>query len=372
MPHDRFPILLSALSPRKQEQFTAAIAELDAGLSAGEIANARFGRAKETVSRALDYAWSASAQKPFSWNRDYLKGCSEEERTALYEISGPPQTNTIAKMTRRGAAIGDTEAGRAIRAVLAEAGEVLDMVKRSKEIAVKKRPAARPQSATERYSAPAASRSAMAAVLGELQAITREARDGLAASLRERHEAILSRFMAAQEAHEGKGRFSVYDYARDIGKGRADPYIRQKLEAVLTIDRQVGRERYIVKPDAPEIMSRLAGEEADAICASFIEKNLVKLAPIVEGKGNYQDMEVIGRNVYPGAMEGRLRLSFEDGASFEARSQGVLSFSQYGTPFMRYPLTFHGVRLPGGDMMECPSEKKMNEIFARDTSSPEP
>ena len=65
MPETRFPITYAALSPRTRKQFFRAVVELEAGLTTGEIANARFMWVKDALSLVLDYAWGEVAQKPY-------------------------------------------------------------------------------------------------------------------------------------------------------------------------------------------------------------------------------------------------------------------------------------------------------------------
>lgn len=151
MPVTDYPITMEALTPRKQENFAEAIVEMEAAIETGAIANARFQRIKETLSRSVEYAWQERANKPYSWNRDYIARASDEERDALNDFSSYPQVNTIGKMNRQADKLGDTEAARAIRCVLAEANPIFGMIRKGKEIAVKKTAAPPPESAVERY-----------------------------------------------------------------------------------------------------------------------------------------------------------------------------------------------------------------------------
>ena len=248
----------------------------------------------------------------------------------------------------------------------------MDMIRAGKEIAVKQGQAPKPETATERYQAPAASGTAMAAILAELTEITQAAREGIAKSLAARHEKIVETFLASQEAHRSSisvdrsQRFDIFTYARQLGRGKADAQLMDRLKVALDEARGTdGKKAFVWKPKGKEIIAERSAKMAEDICQSYIEKNMTKLAPIVEARGDYAGMQIIGRDVNPGAMTGHLRISFEDGAQFDARSQAVMSFSQYGTPFMRYPLTFHDVKLGDGSLMSRPSEQKMNEEFAR-------
>ena len=206
-----------------------------------------------------------------------------------------------------------------------------------------------------------------------LQAITQDSRDHLASLIKARESKLLERFLAAVDENldpqEGTKRirnFSPYEYARRIGKGEARPDLRRPLEA-LTCDRYDLQRKAIIyeaKPDVAQILTDRAKTQADELCAAFIERNLAKLASIVEGKGNFASIDVLGRHVNPAGMDGRLRIGFDDDTSFEARTSVVWSHSVLGKLFTRFPVTFHDVALPGGELSRKMSEKEMNEVFA--------
>lgn len=378
MPVDSYPLITATLPERRLNDFAQFLPELEKAIVDGRIANARYVKAKEAFSRIIETAWVEIVRKPYSWNRDYIHAASQEEQDVLSRLSDPPQTNTLAKILRTAAAMPDTEAGRAVKAALAELDPVVSLIKDTKVLAVKRVAAPAAPSARETYQAPAASGTAVAKVLEELTDITAQARDGLISTISLRHEAMLSAFLkTARDNQEQVGtasrkRFDVYTYCRDIarkhGREQADAYLRRKLEMVVSsrYEAKPGVRIFEPKPDHKTLIQDAAMTEADNICAQYIEKNIAKLAPIIEGRGDFVGMKVLGRTVNPGAMEGRLRLSFTGEADFEARSQAVMSFSQYGTPFMRYPLTFHDVYLSDGSAMPRPSEKRMNEIFIND------
>ena len=214
--------------------------------------------------------------------------------------------------------------------------------------------------------------SAMIAVQRELTLITDGERNDIAATLQARHEGILARYIKARDEYNAtetrNARFSPLIYVRALGNRHLDWDLLDKLEMVTENGSRTGRDLHAPRPDAKTIIATRAKRNADDICAAFVKKNLSKLAPIIEGKGNYSHLEVIGNNMRASNMEGRLRIFFEDGANFEVRSQGVMSFSGNGTDFVRYPTTFHDVRLPDGTLMDRPSEKKMNEVFVQDNN----
>ena len=374
MPETTYTIIRESVPPRRREQLDTFIPELRAGLDAGEMPNARYTKAKEAIGRALETAWVERVRKPYAWNRDYIGQATDAERDLLFELDGAPQTNTLAKMRRNAEKLPDTPAAAAVRALLAEAAPIVELIRDAKAITVKKGTAPKPPTATETYTAPAASGTAMAAVLGELREITRRARESLVETISDQHRRQVNHFMDDYQAHralpseERKGRFDIFTWARGIGNGKAESTLMNRLSSCLEegYDREARMHTFTRRPGMEAIIRARAEDRADAICAQFVDKNMAKLAPIIEGRGDFEKMEVLGRGVNPGAMEGSLRLTFGDKAKFEARTQGVMSFSNLGTPFMRFPLTFHDVRMSNGEKMERPSEKRMNEVFVPD------
>ncbi|MFX4300209.1 hypothetical protein [Pseudosulfitobacter pseudonitzschiae] len=383
MPVENYPLITGALPERRLSDFVQFLPELEAAIENGQIANARYVKSREALSRIIETVWVETVRKPYSSNREYIQAASEQEQDILSDLSNAPQTNTIARILRVTATLPDTEAGDTIRAITAELEAVLNLIKDAKSIAVKRTAAPAAPSMREIYQAPAASGSAVAQVLEELTSITAQARDSLIGSLSSRHEGMLSTFLKAadsklMEAGDNGKRFDIYTYCRNVarkhGRDQADPYLRRKLEMVVTsrYDSVSSRRIFRAKQDHKILIQEAAEVEADEICAQYIEKNIAKLASIIEGRGDFAEMKVLGRSVNPGAMEGRLRLLFAGEAGFEARSQAVMSFSQNGTPFMRYPLTFHDVCLTDGSVMSRPSEKRMNEVFVADAAEISP
>ena len=95
----------------------------------------------------------------------------------------------------------------------------------------------------------------------------------------------------------------------------------------------------------------------------FIVKNLTKLDSIVDAKGDVAIVTVISQNLGLCQLEGTLRVTFKDGALFDAKNSVVWTHSIHGKPFNRFPLTFHDVRFADGTKMPQPSEERMNTLF---------
>lgn len=108
----------------------------------------------------------------------------------------------------------------------------------------------------------------------------------------------------------------------------------------------------------------IAIKTADEIRTHFVHKNFRKIASIIEGKGDtYLNGTAVESTVDLNGLEGTFYFTFSDESCFTVVNKVVLSYSVYGKPFNRFPLTFHDVRLPGNKKMARPSEERMNKVF---------
>lgn len=360
----RYPKITSHLPPRMREKFIAALVEMEAGMAAGEIANARFNEASMQIKRSVEIGWEKGVLRPYLWSRDYA--ASDDERRAFGAFSGAPAPHLIAPFDRKAAAIGDTEAGRETRAFLDEVRPILELVRDSRKLAVKRKPKVAEPTAREIYSAPAASTTAMAQVNRALEDLLETEKKTLASRMRLRERKLLDRFLEAAEKHnqETSRNLSTYDFSKSRLTGRSDPEVREILQALTEPALRSFGGSIEPREDVEELLDTRAQAAADAVCTLFIERNLKKLASIIETKGNFASLEPIGAEPNPAGMEARLKITFEDDTSFEARTQLIWSHSPLGTPFTRFPITFHNVQDIEGGVTAKVSQKEMNEVFA--------
>lgn len=114
-----------------------------------------------------------------------------------------------------------------------------------------------------------------------------------------------------------------------------------------------------------DILRKTADEQAAWAQDRFIYKNVMKLATIVERKGNLSNSTVIKGVVDRNGFGGEIRFEFADGSKFIVRNKIVLKYSVHGNPFLQAPTTFHNAVLPNGSVMPGqPSEEDMVEVFA--------
>jgi hypothetical protein len=136
-------------------------------------------------------------------------------------------------------------------------------------------------------------------------------------------------------------------------------------------DPMYGKPVWTPYPDWKHRIHLKAVQQAEDMQASFVAKNIRKLAAIVEAKGNIAgDPHVINVHCLHGIIEGNIRFSFTDGSVFVVRNKIVSKIyqtagGQWATMY-QYPTTFHDAILPGGKrMVGQPSEEQMNTIFAK-------
>lgn len=102
-----------------------------------------------------------------------------------------------------------------------------------------------------------------------------------------------------------------------------------------------------------------ATRQTDDFLASYIVKNVQKLSSLV-AKKPLKEIKTLRSTAGSHTIESELFFSFEDGASFYVINKAVYVMNQAGTQFMRFPTTFHDVKMSDGTKMKMPSEEKMN------------
>jgi hypothetical protein len=122
-------------------------------------------------------------------------------------------------------------------------------------------------------------------------------------------------------------------------------------------------------PDWKHRIHVKAVQQGEDMQAHFVEKNVGKLASIIETKGNIDgDPKVLDVHSHQGIIQGNIKVSFQDGSKFVVRNKIVTKYymGRTGPDVMyQFPTTFHDAVLPDGKRMAGqPSEAEMNKIFA--------
>jgi len=131
------------------------------------------------------------------------------------------------------------------------------------------------------------------------------------------------------------------------------------------------REGFVFSPSGnwKETLHEHAVAIAKDMQSQFVNKNVGKLASIVETKGNLDgNPHILSIQTDRGNVAGELRFKFTDGSSFVVRNKVVAQFRYTNSgviSFYQFPTTFHDAVLPDGKRMSgMPSEEQMNKIFA--------
>lgn len=130
-------------------------------------------------------------------------------------------------------------------------------------------------------------------------------------------------------------------------------------------ERKGYRDPYTMKSGYKKIIEEEAEKITKSMIENFIEKNTSKLAEILYRKNQLTTITLRRTYTDRGTIEGTMELDFKDGSSFVVDSKLVQSYSKYGKPFVRYPTTFHDVKMPDGSKMKGrASESRMEKEFA--------
>jgi len=363
MKTEDFPTLFSALpeKSRRRRDFADALRDFTIGMEIGEIPNTRWNEAKSDLNRVLEEGYKALISEPFFYSRRY-----EDQPIEIRELHdrSTPQLHTLKGWDKHVAKLKlEHPVATAIRDFLAEVrplGEAAEFLKGH----VKKREVKPPEEQKARFVPKHASEASIEKVREALETITTNAYTALKDGFQRRYTSMVAKYLESQQGKEKQQHPYEFYMSRKSPHG-VDP------EAYSVVNHCVDFKEFPAKetgafrrPDADKVIADMAEKNAEEIRDAFINKNLRKLASVVDGKKNLASVDVIDYTVDLASLRGTLRLSFEDGARFRVQNEVVWSRSIHNKTFLRFPLTFHDVVFPDGKSMKQPSEEKMNTEFA--------
>ena len=351
------------LGARGIARFESAQCALHAASEAGVIKNTEYEETREVLNRTFEKVWRA-AHADVSWDDLRAAYPSDRELNAARDVYwNAPQFHTYATALRRLEQAPISLPHRAeLSAYLVEIGPIVQAMthftKNKATLVVKRQPRSADE-APSKYLAPLASGTAVRLVQDALVEVTTKAYDGLLAQIWAEYRGYVLYYTEEREkvlTLSPKARVTPYDIFI-----RRDPRLpKWSAERVVTA---VTDERGALRQQSVALIETLARRDADAIRDQFIVKNLTKLDSIVDAKGDVASVTVISQNLGLCQLEGTLRVTFKDGARFDAKNSVVWTHSIHGKPFNRFPLTFHDVRFADGTKMPQPSEERMNTLF---------
>lgn len=346
-----FPTLAAARSGTDSLEYGLKL--IGEGLKAGSIANARYKDAYFVLTRVMEDAWRAAVMDRFPL---YGKIPAADEAREKY-----PYAPTFLRMEKPRAAfvaMRDAEKDARVRAIHEAAVRFYDecmplanVVLWARAHAVKRPPPA-----------PAPAEETRPRATQEGRRVVREALAETLETVRAEYRAdLLERCLDSVSFIERKL------LGGEIKLAQASEYGFQGLfvTAFETFtDSSTGKPAARRRDDWNEAVERFVDRSVTGTFRQFTEKNVEKLGAIIELKGGRApDRKLIDASVRGGVLETRIVFSFEDGSSFEVKNQIVEQYSALGRPYVRFPTTFHDVRLHDGSALTQPSESLMKTAF---------
>jgi hypothetical protein len=347
-----------------------AITEVGKALDSGTIANPIYLDCKSVINNAFHDAWDKAISVPYLHGQKNLSSIEQQ-----FDFYYHPEIHTVVGRLKKMDKYPDvqTEYMNVQRKFLREIGPLCVAFEKIKELVVKRGPKAAPEDIKAKYRAPEASQTAMKQIYDLFMALVDKEYNTIRDQKIAEYTEFVKTFMKKSRVAEADGRaidpafiYNNLQWNNDK-RGEACPPNFEAYDTVYScVDyarKQPNLQPAVLKKDYKKTIENLATKFADMIRESFVTKNLKKLDSIVEGKGDFDRAEIMGRTVSLSGLEGTFKFYFHSGASFVVRNSVVLSYSVHGKPFYRYPLTFHDVMLAADRRMPNPSEKRMNELF---------
>ena len=362
-----------ALSPKQIQHLEDALVLWKESQDAGGIENPRFLESKDAISRALEIAWRAVPR-----DDDYIRTLPDAQRDALDTIPSPNLSNLAGRLKRVEKTPDSPTRTNLVELLreIAPLGEAYAFLKANTR---KRQVKTEEQREAERFTPPPSSSQAVAQVRAILETAINRAYQGLVERYTLNNRRLIETYLEAQAVaqadpeRQGKTYSPTTHFTRKDERGReqvVDPQAVSFLVKVLDYtNQQTGHYRSMTVYNANEDTWAASDKEAEKLARmvrdQFLYKNLVKLTPVLEAKGDdvFESIrEVSEFNL--ASMRGEFEARFKDGSSFRLRNEVVFVVNHYGTEFNRFPTTFHDVMLPGGKPMSSPSEERMHTVFA--------
>lgn len=330
--HEEFPAMFTAMSEVTIARRKEVLQDIADALDAGEFPNAKFADFKYTMAEVLRQYWASGPSDPNYNNRPEALYMARAGWSANGYSSGP----SLRKKLEKFAKLYPEEAKQPHTAPYYDMLAFTDLMfvigTRLKETAVKKvQKTEAERKAEEVYVQPYVSPASQKKVHDVLVALTESKRE-------EMEEAYASGFRkslqnALEKQYEPYFRANYPYYAHMISMfGKSVEYPERR-----------GRYYYVAHPDAEAMIKKHAQQASQRAQEVFVAKNLNKLRVPIDAKGNLKSVELIDNNLRMDRLEGKLRVTFEDGSRFDVHNQLVFVTNQNETQFWRFPLTYHNV-----------------------------
>jgi len=343
----------SGMDTRRAEQFRTAIDNLQKYNEEGELTATELKELKGHLNYSISQAWNKLIREPFFHNGRYM-----DLPDKVYDIIGDinPMLHTISGALKRARKAPKHEAADTAIQFLSSLEQASADAKGLKDKVVKKKKAVRDkEAAADQKQRTMLGNDDVQRVQSALEQIT----DDLKEDVYQNNLTWL------------RGVVSMWNnqYNPDNKKTYPREYFRNDHFRAMIIHRVTSRESGYNSPltlndNHDEYIQKQAKQISQDMIDKFVIKNTQKLAEILTKKNNLKTVTLRHADTSRGTIEGTLGLDFNDNSSFIVNSKIVYSYSVKGTPFSRYPTTFHNVQLPDGTRMTGrASEARMKEEF---------
>lgn len=346
------PLIRNALSDKERERFDGDVLQVVHAVEEGVIANPRYTEMKFTLGRTVEHAWDRYFEtiRPSDL---YERHQDDPDVQISYDLRLSNLHEVLISARKLDRNPSQSSFAVACRAFIDEVRPLAKAVADLKDKAVKRKVKTEEERQAEAvFVPPLPSEKAAFAVYQALKEVTERHFDRLLADVARAYRVALDAFLRGEQlrSHEEQRETPlIYPVTRLVKAGRG-----------------VQSWRFVAIPDADQHIATMALKDAQEMRDEFLSKNLAKIASILDKKGfNVLDQVVcLQERISFQGLQGSFKFTFHDGSAFTVKNAVVLSHSVHGTPFARWPITFHDVRLSGGNPMGSPSEERMHTVFA--------
>jgi len=349
--HDRFPMWLADIQTAFEQGYLIKSKYKDLSSSIMTLCDDAFHRLHYNY---LDRVFSAPEFKDYATRVQWLK---DNTGVNLYDLP-MIQINTVAKLHRIMKQVKDS--GGLLTNMKHASDEIValaNILKELKTLQVSKNDLrAKENKKKEAEQHQVASHSDVVRVKKEMDNLTKEIRPGLVKSIQHDFDNAMK---------EVNAYLATKPNANSI---KQEPKFKNPIAAFMfyritnnEYNEELGYRVYVLKSDYKKWIDNEVKRNADDVIAQYTNKNIQKLALILNKKNNLD--EIHHRANVGQVIEGEMTFTFADGAQFTVVNKVVWSISVLGKDFARFPTTFHNVKLSDGSKMNNPSEKKMIKEF---------
>lgn len=357
---DDLPLVRQALTDAGRDRYVGyleeALSKAKDYTDAGELIQAEYKRWKDIINYAIEEAFNSGVQSPY-FLQHKAGEIPEPQRSDLYYGMNPMVHSIGGKLKKAKAAMkkANHEGIQVYIDMLEEVLPLADLNKKLKGMIVKKKSAtvAKEKEVSE-TKAKQLSHTDVQKIRKVLIELTDELRGSVLQSNINYFNGLVQNW--ARQYNPRDRKTQNYNY------NAQNPYARDIVRKA-QVQKGSFHDTEELKADYSQDMHVAAKEVTDNVLNRFIEKNTSKLAEILSNKGDLKQVDLKQATAGRGVVEGWMTLTFNSGASFNVNNKVVWSYSKYGTPFTRFPTTFHKVKLSDGSYLNSPSEAKMKKEF---------